>query len=69
MKMWALRWLNWLGLRQDKMVCMHQEDAWCWPSHLGQITEGNCTQCGSLIYYEIQNKPFTKVCNRCIYPF
>lgn len=65
--MFWLRWANWLGIRKDKMACMRQEDTWCWPDHLGERTEGECTQCGAKIFFEKQNASFTKVCNRCAF--
>lgn len=65
MRMWFLRLLNRLGLRSDKMICMAQEDTWRWSDHLGKMTAGVCSECESPIYFEIQNKPFNKVCNRC----
>ena len=64
-RMWWIRLLNRLRLRSDEMLCMHQEDTWHWPSHLGKRTEGKCSKCGEPIYFEKQNKPFRKVCNRC----
>jgi hypothetical protein len=64
--MWFYRLLNRLGLRQDTIVCMCQEDTWCWPPHLGVRTEGQCASCVLPIYYERQNKPFRKICNRCM---
>lgn len=63
--MWFRRLLNRIGLRKDTMVCMCKEDTWCWPAHLGKRTEGKCERCGVLIYFERQNKPFYKICNRC----
>ncbi len=63
--MWLYRLLNRLGLRTDEMVCMRQEETWRWPSYLGKKTEGICTICESPIYFEVQNKPFKKICNHC----
>lgn len=66
LKMWWRRLLNRLGFRSDEMVCIRQEDAWRWSSHLGERTEGKCTKCETPIYFEKQNKPFRKICNRCV---
>jgi predicted amidophosphoribosyltransferase len=44
---------------------MRQEDTWRWSSHLGKQTEGKCSKCDAPIYFEKQNQPFNKVCNRC----
>lgn len=63
--MWWLRFLNRIGWRKDTMTCIRQEDTWRWGSHLGAKTEGICAECNAPIYFEIQNKPFRKVCNRC----
>ena len=66
--MWFYRLLNRMGLRKDMMVCMCQEDTWQWPSHLGKKTVGECEKCHKPIYFEVQNKPFGKICNRCAFP-
>ena len=63
--MWFARLLNRLGLRDDEMVCIRQENTWRWGSHLGKRTAGECDKCGAPIYFEKQNKPFRKVCNHC----
>jgi hypothetical protein len=63
--MWWIRLLNRLGIRSDQMLCMRQEDTWRWSSHLGKQTEGKCSKCDAPIYFEKQNQPFNKVCNRC----
>jgi hypothetical protein len=64
---WFIRLLNRVGLRHDTLICMCQADTWCWTERLGKMTEGKCDKCGIPIYYEIQNKPFRKICNRCAY--
>ena len=64
--MWLLRLLNRWGWRRDTMAVMHQEDTWRWPPYLGEKTEGKCDKCGEGVYFEIQNAPFRKICNRCI---
>ena len=49
------------------LVCMHQDDTWCWPAHLGEKTAGKCSNCGEPIWYEVQNGWVErKVCNRCV---
>jgi hypothetical protein len=63
---WWARLLNRVGWRKDTIVCMHQDDTWCWPEHLGAQTKGACSQCGGPIYFEKQNSVFRKVCNRCV---
>lgn len=64
--MWWYLFLNWIGWRKDTIVCMRQEDTWCWPEELGQRTEGKCDQCGSAIYFEQQNgSVYRKICTRC----
>jgi len=61
--------MNYLGFRQDELVCMAQEDTWRWSAHLGKKTEGICSKCNIPIFFEEQNKPFRrKVCNRCAMP-
>ena len=66
---WAWRrFMNCLGLRRDTLLCMRQEDTWQWPDHLGKRTEGLCKKCNALIYFEKQNWPFYKICNRCGMP-
>ncbi len=62
---WWIRLQNRLRVRSDTLYCMAQEDTWCWPDTLGKQTAGKCDQCGRPIYFERQNKPFRKVCNRC----
>jgi hypothetical protein len=63
---WFYRLLNRLGLRDDALICMCQEDTFCWPDHLGERTAGKCSLCGRPIYYEKQNGYFgRKICNRC----
>lgn len=66
--MWFKRWMNYLGLRHDILVCIHQDDTWRWPSHLGEKTSGACSKCEGPIFFEKQNKSFKKVCNRCSPP-
>jgi hypothetical protein len=63
--MFWIRLLNWLKIREDTLICIRQEDTYCWPSHLGKQTEGVCSQCNQKIYFEKQNKSFKKVCNHC----
>lgn len=63
--MWLRRLLNRLRIRKDTMICMRQEDTWCWPSHLGRRTNGECERCHAPIYFEKQNEVFRKICNRC----
>lgn len=65
---WLLRLLNRLHLRSDAMICMHRDDTHTWGGHLGERTEGECCLCHGPIYFEKQNAPFRKVCNRCAYP-
>ena len=60
--------MNYLGFRKDTLLCMRQEDTWQWPDHLGTRTEGFCEKCHAPIYFEKQNKPFYKICNRCGMP-
>ena len=62
---WLQRFLNRIGWRKDTLVCMRQDETWCWPAHLGQRIAGECEQCTAPIYYEKQNKPFRKICHRC----
>lgn len=66
MTTWWVRLLNRLGLRRDTLVCIRREDTWRWTKNLGAKTEGECGVCGGPIYYERQNSPFRKVCNRCV---
>ena len=58
-----LLWLGWV--KPPTMVCMRQEETWCWPAHLGKKTEGTCADCGAPIYFEEQNAGFRKICNHC----
>lgn len=61
-----LRLLNKLGIRNDVLVCIRQDETWCWPDHLGERTSGQCVRCGAPIYYEKQNEVFQqKICHRC----
>ena len=65
-----LRFLNWIGWRNDVLHCIHKDDAWRWSSNLGKQTEGKCSRCDGPIYYEEQNGVFkTKICNRCENPY
>ena len=66
MTTWWQRLLNRLKIRKDILLCVRQEDTWCWPDHLGARTSGECFQCGAAIFFEKQNELFRKVCNQCV---
>lgn len=65
--MWG--WFKKKKKPQLELVCMRQEDTWRWQRHLGEKTEGVCSQCNAPIYFEIQNGNIeNKICNRCAHP-
>lgn len=61
-----IRFLNQIGLRKDVLYCMRQKDTWCWPDYLGKKTEGHCERCKEPIFFERQNWPYRKICQRCM---
>lgn len=61
-----IQWL--LGLfkkKQKELVCIRQDQAYRWPSNLGERTPGKCAKCDRPIFYEKQNEDFRKICNTC----
>jgi hypothetical protein len=56
-----------MNAEKDTLVCIRQEDTFCWPDYLGKKTEGKCEECEAAIYFEEQNEVFRKkICNRCL---
>ena len=60
-----IRFLNRIGWRNDPIICIRVEETWRWSSHLGERTEGKCSECDEPIYFEKQNGVFRKICSRC----
>jgi len=60
------RLLNYWGWRRDTLVCMRQNNTYCWGADLGRMTAGKCDTCGAAIYFEQQNSVFKrKICHTC----
>lgn len=52
--------------QQKTLICMRQENTWVWGSNLGKKTPGVCDECGAPIFFEEQNKIYSKkMCHVC----